>query len=169
MSRYLAQRIRGDPHIEVHTNCELRDLLGDKALDAVVIEERDTGGRREEQARAVFVFIGAEPHTAWLGGQVALDDDGFVVTGLDWPHDDGETPGWPLDRAQYPLETSCPGVFAAGDVRSGAVRRVASAVGEGAMAVRFIHQYLADVGAASPARGVAGPAAGSRALTPGPR
>ena len=169
MSRYLAQRIRGDPHIEVHTNCELRDLLGDKALDAVVIEERDTGGRREEQARAVFVFIGAEPHTAWLGGQVALDDDGFVVTGPDRPHDDGETPGWPLNRAPYPLETSCPGVFAAGDVRSGGVRRVASAVGEGAMAVRFIHQYLADVGAASEARGVAGPAAGSRALTPEPR
>ena len=162
MSRYLAQRIRSDPAIEIHMNSEVRDLVGNKTLDAVVVEETTTGDRREQPARAIFVFIGAEPHTAWLDGQVALDEDGFVVTGVDAQRKDTGGAGWPLDRAPYALETNRPGVFAVGDVRSGAVRRIASAVGEGAMAVRLVHQYLAEVGAAVPPPGVSP----SRALVP---
>ncbi|MGH9233215.1 MAG: FAD-dependent oxidoreductase [Acidimicrobiales bacterium] len=149
MSRYLAERLRRDPTIEVRVNTEVRDLVGDRSLDAVVVEERDRGSREVLPARAVFVFIGAEPHTAWLGGEVALDEDGFVLTGAEARQEDAGVVDGPLDRAPYVLETSCPGVFAVGDVRSGAVRRVASAVGEGAMAVRLVHQYLAAVGAAA--------------------
>jgi thioredoxin reductase (NADPH) len=162
MSRYLAERIRSDSAIEVRVASEVRDLVGDDTLDAVVVEETTTGDREELPARAVFVFIGAEPHTAWLSGQIALDDDGFVLTGLDPQRWDAADAGWPLDRARYALETSRPGVFAVGDVRSGAVRRIASAVGEGAMAVRLVHQYLAEVGAAIPPPGVSP----SRALVP---
>jgi thioredoxin reductase (NADPH) len=162
MSRYLAERIRSDSAIEVRVASEVRDLVGDDTLDAVVVEETTTGDREELPARAVFVFIGAEPHTAWLSGQIALDDDGFVLTGLDPQRWDAADAGWPLDRAPYALETSRPGVFAVGDVRSGAVRRIASAVGEGAMAVRLVHQYLAEVGAAIPPPGVSP----SRALVP---
>jgi thioredoxin reductase (NADPH) len=152
MSRYLAERIRSDPAIEVLVNSEVRELVGNGALDGVIVEKTATGDRREQPARAVFVFIGAEPHTAWLGGHVALDEDGFVITGLD-AGGDGAGDRQPADRQPYALETSRPGVFAVGDVRRGAVRRVAAAVGEGAMVVRFVHQYLADVGAAVPPPG----------------
>jgi thioredoxin reductase (NADPH) len=162
MSRYLAERIRSDSAIEVRVASEVRDLVGDDTLDAVVVEETTTGDRSELPARAVFVFIGAEPHTTWLSGQIALDDDGFVLTGLDPQRWDAGDAGWPPDRAPYALETSRPGVFAVGDVRSGAVRRIASAVGEGAMAVRLVHQYLAGMGAAIPPPGVSP----SRALVP---
>jgi thioredoxin reductase (NADPH) len=154
MSRYLAERLRRDPTVELHVNTEVRALVGDRSLDAVMVEERDSGAREVLPARAVFVFIGAEPHTAWLGGEVALDEDGFVLTGAEALHEDAGGVDWPLDRAPYALETSRPGVFAVGDVRSGGVRRVASAVGEGAMAVRFVHQYLAAVGAAAQPPGV---------------
>ena len=154
MSRYLAERLRRDPTIDVHVNTEVRGLVGDRSLEAVVVEERDSGSREVLPARAVFVFIGAEPHTAWLSGEVALDEDGFVLTGPEARQEDAGGVGWPFDRAPYALETSRPGVFAVGDVRSGGVRRVASAVGEGAMAVRFVHQYLAAVGAAAQPPGV---------------
>ena len=155
MSRYLAERLRRDPTIEVHVNTEVRALVGDRSLDAVAGRgRRDSGSREVLPARAVFVFIGAEPHTAWLGGEVALDEDGFVLTGPEARHEDAGGVDWPLDRAPYALETSRPGVFAVGDVRSGGVRRVASAVGEGAMAVRFVHQYLAAVGGAAQPPGV---------------
>lgn len=162
MSRYLAKRIRTEPGIEVHVNSEVRELVGDETLEAVVFEESTRGDRRRRPARALFVFVGAEPHTAWLGGQVALDEDGFVVTGPEARREDTRGASWPLERAPYALETSRPGVFAVGDVRSGAVRRVASAVGEGAMAVRLVHQYLAEVGAAVPPPG----ASTSRAQVP---
>lgn len=154
MSRYLAERLRRRPTVELHVNTEVRALLGDPSLDAVLVEERDSGSREVLPARAVFVFIGAEPHTAWLAGEVALDDDGFVLTGPEARHEEAGGVDWPLDRAPYALETSRPGVFAVGDVRSGGVRRVASAVGEGAVAVRFVHQYLATVGGAAQPPGV---------------
>jgi thioredoxin reductase (NADPH) len=132
MSRYLADRIGRDPNIDVLVDTEVRELLGDDVLEALVVEDRRTGRRRTIDARALFVFIGAEPYTDWLAGMVALDGDGFVVTGRR------------AGDAALALETSKPGVFAAGDVRSGSIKRVASAVGEGAMAIRLVHEHLAD-------------------------
>jgi thioredoxin reductase (NADPH) len=137
MSRYLVDRIERIPNVEVLPNTEVRELVGEGGLQAVVAEDNRTGSRREVEARALFVFIGAEPHTGWLGDQVALDAKGFVRTGRDAaPYAEA---GLPL-----PLETSRPGVFAVGDVRSGSIKRVASAVGEGSMAVRLVHEHLAD-------------------------
>jgi thioredoxin reductase (NADPH) len=135
MSRYLADRIERTPGIEVLAHAEIRELVGGATLAAVVVEDTHTGERRELPARALFVFIGATPHTGWLAGQVALDDGGYVLTGHDAaPHGENGAPAM--------LETSRPGILAAGDVRSGSVMRVASAVGEGAMAVRLVHQQL---------------------------
>jgi thioredoxin reductase (NADPH) len=134
MSRYLADRIERTPGIEVLRHTEVRELVGEGALEAVVVEDSRTGSRRRLEARALFVFIGAEPHTGWLGDRLALDDRGFILTGADAVPDDGRQP--------FLLETSLPGVFAAGDVRSGSIKRVTSAVGEGAMAIRLAHEYL---------------------------
>jgi thioredoxin reductase (NADPH) len=135
MSRYLADRIERTPGIEVVAHSEVRELVGGATLAAVVVEDIDTGERRELPARALFVFIGATPHTQWLAGQLAVDSGGYLLTGRHAApyRDDGE---------QAILETSRPGILAAGDVRSGSVMRVASAVGEGAMAVRLVHQQL---------------------------
>jgi thioredoxin reductase (NADPH) len=134
MSRYLADRIERNPRVEVLCHTEVRELVGDGALEEVVVEDNRTGGRRRMAARALFVFIGAEPHTGWLGDQLALDDRGFVLTG------DGA--GRNGDRWPSLLETSQPGVFAVGDVRSGSIKRVTAAAGEGATAIRLIHEYL---------------------------
>jgi thioredoxin reductase (NADPH) len=136
MSRYLVDRIERTPNVEVHLHSEIRELCGDRALEALVVEDRRTGERRRVAARALFVFIGAEPHTAWLDGQLELDEDGSVVTGSAAARD-GHQP--------LMLETSRPGVFAVGDVRSRSVHRVASAVGEGAMAIRVVHERLAPL------------------------
>jgi thioredoxin reductase (NADPH) len=134
MSRYLADRIERTSGIEVLRHTEVRELVGEGALEAVGVEDSRTGSRRRLEARALFVFIGAEPHTGWLGDRLALDDRGFILTGADAVRDDGRQP--------FLLETSLPGVFAAGDVRSGSIKRVTSAVGEGAMAIRLAHEYL---------------------------
>jgi thioredoxin reductase (NADPH) len=134
MSRYLADRIERTPGIEVLRHTEVRELVGEGTLEAVGVQDNRTGGRRSLKARALFVFVGAEPHTRWLGDRLALDDHGFVLTGADAVRDDGRQP--------LLLETSLPGVFAAGDVRSGSIKRVTSAVGEGAMAIRLAHEYL---------------------------
>jgi thioredoxin reductase (NADPH) len=140
MSRYLVDRIRRHPRIEVLPHNEVRELLGDDRLDAVVVEDNRTHERRTLAVRALFVFIGAIPATAWLSGLIALDEDGFVltgeqaVTGNDW---------WHPRRRPFLLETNRPGVFSIGDVRSGSVKRVGSAVGEGAMVARLVHEHLA--------------------------
>jgi thioredoxin reductase (NADPH) len=131
MSRYLANRIAKLANVEVLLHHELRELRGAGRLDAVVAEDTRSGERRTLPARALFVFIGASPHTEWLAGQVALDPGGYVLTGPDTGR----------DGALY-LETSLPGVLAAGDVRHGSIMRVASAVGEGAMAVKLAHAHL---------------------------
>jgi thioredoxin reductase (NADPH) len=137
MSRYLADRIRQTPRVQVWLGSEVRELHGDKALTEVVIENLKTGARRAVPAKAMFVFIGSSPHVRWLRDCVALDDHGYVLTGgqLDAPDQS--------DAGRRLLETSRPGVFAAGDVRSGSVKRVAAAVGDGALAVRLVHEYLA--------------------------
>ncbi len=141
MSRYLVNRVEETPNIEVLTRTEVRELLGDEDLEGVVVEDNRSGERRTLGAKAVFVFIGADAHTDWLDGVLDLDERGFVVTG---PTLGSSGVAWPLARDPFLLETSLPGVFAAGDARSSSVKRVASAVGEGSMAVRFVHQYLAE-------------------------
>jgi thioredoxin reductase (NADPH) len=139
MSRYLADRIEQDPKVDLLRHTEVRELVGDGQLDEVVVEDNRTGLRSVLPARALFVFIGADPHAGWLDGEVALDRVGFVLTGADvdetrFPHE--------TERARLPLETSRAGVFAVGDVRSGSTRRVASAVGEGSMAVRLVWEHF---------------------------
>jgi thioredoxin reductase (NADPH) len=131
MSRYLADRIERLENVEVLLGHEVRELRGTDELEAVVAEKRDGGERRAVPARALFVFIGACPHTDWLGGQVTLDEGGYILTGTESGREDAAF-----------LETNLPGVYAAGDVRHGAIMRVASAVGEGAMAVKLVHAHL---------------------------
>lgn len=148
MSRYLIDRIERTANIELLVHSGVRELMGDGALEGVVVEDNRSGERRTLEARALFVFIGAEANTDWLKGTVALDERGFVPTGraLDRSALDSQT--WSgLSREPFMLESSQPGIFAVGDVRSGSVKRVASAVGEGSMAVRFVHQYLAEMSA----------------------
>ncbi|MFL5827801.1 MAG: FAD-dependent oxidoreductase [Thermoleophilaceae bacterium] len=141
MSRYLADQIERDPQIEVMRCTEVRELTGEHGmLRAVVAENTETGERRTLPARALFVFIGAHPHTQWLGDQIALDDHGFILTGPAAAN--ASNGGWIAGREALPLETSRPGVFAAGDVRAGSIKRLASAVGEGSMAVRLVHEHL---------------------------
>jgi thioredoxin reductase (NADPH) len=142
MSLYLIQRITSAPNIEVRYRSAVVACRGDDHLEALTLCNRETGEAEEVSTSWLFVFIGASPRTSWLGPHVARDDKGFVVTGQDLatvPHDHE----WPLTRAPYALETSLPGVFAAGDVRLDSMKRVASAVGEGAMAVYLVHRYLA--------------------------
>jgi thioredoxin reductase (NADPH) len=142
MSRYLADRIQRTPNIEVLLHSDVRELLGERELESLVIEDNETHERRELPARALFVFVGAEPHTEWLPEEIALDEGGYILTGQDAGRlvlDDKN----PLaGRTPMLLETSLAGVFAAGDVRSGSIQRVAAAVGDGAMAIRLVHQYL---------------------------
>jgi thioredoxin reductase (NADPH) len=151
MSRYLADRIERIPNVEVVTNAEVRDVVGNGAPRAVVVEDARTGEREELPGRALFVFIGAEPHTGWLGAGVALDDSGYVLTGYDIARAVAEGDEWDgVERPPLLLETSLPGVFAVGDVRHGSIKRVASAVGEGAIAVRLVHEHLQTVPHAEP-------------------
>ncbi|NJC86172.1 FAD-dependent oxidoreductase [Planosporangium mesophilum] len=138
MSRYLVDRVVRLPNVEIMLHTEVRELLGKDSLEALLVEDNQTGQRQLVDARALFVFIGAEPCTGWLSGTVALDHNGFVLTGRD-----AEEAG--AQRAFF-LETSQPGVFAAGDVRHGSIKRVASAVGEGSMAVRLVWEYLHTTG-----------------------
>jgi thioredoxin reductase (NADPH) len=133
MSRYLADRVRRLPNVQIRPHTEVRELCGDRRLEAVIVEDLRTGARERLPAQALFVFIGADPHTGWLRGTVELDEGGYVVTGA------AEDLG---GRRALLLETDLPGVLAVGDVRSGSVKRVASAVGEGSMAVRLVHEHL---------------------------
>jgi thioredoxin reductase (NADPH) len=143
MSRYLADRIEQHPSIDVMTRSEVREAIGDGTLQALIVEDLETKERQRIDARALFVFIGAEPHTQWLHGQVALDDGGYVLTGQDAAAASASgASSNGARRTPLLLETSLPGVFAAGDVRSGSTQRVAAAVGDGAIAIRNVHQFL---------------------------
>ncbi|MFD9163819.1 FAD-dependent oxidoreductase [Streptomyces sp. NPDC059558] len=142
MSRYLIDEIDRTPNIEVKVRTTVVRLDGEEHLERLTLHDADTGTDSEVPARFMFTFIGARPHTDWLAGVVERDEYGFVLTGSDLISNGGELPAeWSLERAPYPLETSVPGVFAAGDVRAHSVKRVASGVGEGAMAVSLIHRY----------------------------
>jgi thioredoxin reductase (NADPH) len=144
MSRYLIRRIEESANITLLTNTEITSLSGNSHLDSVEWRDNKTNRVDTHPITAVFSMIGAVPNSAWLEGCVACDDAGFIKTGSDLSADDLERWHWPLRRAPYLLETSRPGVFAVGDVRAGNVKRVASAVGEGSIAVSFIHQFLAE-------------------------
>jgi len=135
MSQYLVDRIAATESIEVRLCTNVVAAEGDGHLEAIVA--RGPGGDERMEAAAMFIFIGARPETDWLDGGIARDERGFILSGLELPK------GWPLERDPHLLETSMPGVFVAGDVRAGSMKRVASSVGEGAMAVRFVHEYLA--------------------------
>jgi thioredoxin reductase (NADPH) len=161
MSRYLVQRIEENPNIEVHYHTEIVALDGDNHLERVTWKDKSTGEISTHDIRHVFIMAGASPRTDWLKGCIALDEKGFIVTGRDMnsgvgdalPSDPtpsaksngSDVPQWPLSRFPLMLETSLPGVFAVGDVRAGSVKRVASAVGEGAIAVHLVHRALAEL------------------------
>ncbi len=142
MSHYLVDQIAGIDRITVHPFTEVADGGGEGHLERLTLRDTRTGESRTVETFWLFVFIGAEPRTDWLGSIVARDDRGFVLTGPDLLVDGQRPAGWSLSRDPYHLETSVPGVFAAGDVRAASVKRVASAVGEGAMAVSLVHRYL---------------------------
>jgi thioredoxin reductase (NADPH) len=145
MSRYLIDQIEATPNIEVLTNTEVLEAMGGDHLESLKIRNSEAGMTKTIPASAVFIFIGAKPRTDWLADLVAMDHRGFIYTGPDLPKSDGSNApkGWKLDRQPFLLETNVPGVFAAGDVRHGSIKRVASAVGAGSICVQMIHQHLA--------------------------
>lgn len=142
MSRYLIRRIEENPRIDLRTHTEITALDGTYHLDRVTWRDHRSGEEETHDIRHVFVMTGAAPSTRWLDGCVAVDAKGFIKTGPDLSKDELAAAQWPLARAPYLLETSLPGVFAVGDVRGGNIKRVASAVGEGSIAVAFVHQVL---------------------------
>jgi thioredoxin reductase (NADPH) len=144
MSRYLIRRIEENPAITLHTRTEITALDGREHLECVRWTDRKTGATESRDIQHLFVMTGATPSTGWLAGCVALDRQGFIKTGTDITQDELQSAAWPLTRAPHLLETSRPGVFAVGDVRAGNIKRVASAVGEGSIAVSFVHQALRE-------------------------
>jgi thioredoxin reductase (NADPH) len=144
MSHYLVERIKETPNIDIVTHAELARVEGDGRLNKIFIQRHDLGTVEERDAKAIFVFIGAEPHTQWLEGTLVRDEKGFLITGANLLKDGKRPPCWTLQRDPYLLETNIPGVFAVGDARDGAVRRVANSVGEGSIVLYFIRQHMAN-------------------------
>ena len=145
MSRYLIRRIKETHNIHLHPLCEVSGLEGDgKCLEAIRIHCREPGGPTRLEVSDLFLFLGADPCTSWLEGAVAMDAKGFLRTGTDLTPEDRDAFGWPAGREPTLFETSLPRVYAVGDVRSGSVKRVASAVGEGSIVVQFIHRALSE-------------------------
>ena len=145
MSQYLVDQIRVTPNIEVLPRTEVLEVDGEDRLEAITLIQRETGETRKMPAAALFIFIGAVPRTEMVADLVERNESGFILTGPDLLRDGRRPRHWKPKRDPFLLETSVPGIFAAGDVRQGVVRRVASAVGEGAIAVTFVHQYLKTV------------------------
>jgi thioredoxin reductase (NADPH) len=145
MSRYLIDQVERHPRVVVHAHTEVRELCGEGQLDGLVVEDNLRGRRETLPVKALFVFIGADPCTDWLEGQLARDAEGFILTGRELP------PGSAGGRDPFVFETSRAGIFAVGDVRAASIKRVASAVGEGSMAVRLVHDYLGGAARSVPA------------------
>jgi thioredoxin reductase (NADPH) len=143
VSKYLIDRIRATPQIEVLTCTEVTALEGDRILEQVTVRNKDTGEARIIKTSWLFLCLGGVPHTEWAKEVgIVRDEAGYLVTGPDLSPNGHRPANWQLDRDPYYLETNVPGVFAAGDVRHNSVKRCASAVGEGAMAVTFVHRYV---------------------------
>jgi thioredoxin reductase (NADPH) len=145
MSKYLIDDIGRTPNIQVECQSQILEVHGQDHLEAITVECRGSGSRETVEASALFVFIGAQPRTDWLEGVVERDKYGFILTGPDLIRDGKPPKTWTLERDPGLLETSVPGIFAVGDVRHGSVKRVASGVGEGSIAIQFVHQYLSKV------------------------
>jgi thioredoxin reductase (NADPH) len=145
MSHYLIEQIQNTPNIEVWTRTSVVAVHGESRLTGITVQCSPSGDTKELPASSLFIFIGAQPRTQWLGSLIERDDHGFILSGPDLIRDGKRPQSWTLDRDPSLLETSVPGVFAVGDVRHGSVKRVASGVGEGAVVVQFMHQYLAKV------------------------
>ena len=145
MSEYLVKQIEDTPNIEVRVNSGVAAAFGEDHLERLTIKNSKTADEETASARSLFIFIGAAPKTEWLDGVVERDERGFILSGPDLIRDGKRPKNWTEDRDPYLLETSVPGIFVAGDVRYGSVKRVASGVGEGSIAVQFIHRYLAKV------------------------
>jgi thioredoxin reductase (NADPH) len=144
MSRYLIRRIEESPNVIVRPHTEIVSLEGDHHLDSVTWRNSQTGQIEKHNIRHLFVMTGADPNTGWLNGCIVLDAKGFINTGPDLSSENLSAAGWSLKRQPYLLETSLPGVFAAGDVRGGSIKRVASAVGEGSTAISFVHKIIQE-------------------------
>lgn len=147
MSRYLVDQIEKTPNIRVELNTQVAEVHGEERLEQVSLYCSVSGETSRVAANSLYILIGATPHTDWLDGVVVRDERGFIVSGNDLLRSGKPPKGWTLERSPGLLETSVPGIFVVGDVRRGSVKRVASGVGEGSVAVQFIHQYLAEVGA----------------------
>jgi len=145
MSQYLIDQIKETPNIEVWSHASVAEVHGDLHLEEVSVLCSDTNKVERVPANAMYIFIGALPRTDWLANVVERDERGFILTGPDLVRDGKHPKGWTLERDPFLLETNIPGLFAVGDVRHGSVKRVASGVGEGSVAVQFIHQYLSKV------------------------
>ena len=145
MSQYLIDQIKQTPNIKVEYNCTVEKVSGDDHLEAISVFCSESGETNEYAASSLFILIGAMPHTNWLDGLIERDERGFILTGSDLLRDGKPPKNWNLDRAPSLLETNVPGIFAVGDVRKGSVKRVASGVGEGSVAISFVHQYLSKV------------------------
>jgi thioredoxin reductase (NADPH) len=145
MSRYLIQRLTENPRIHLHYNTVVTALIGDDRLERITWKNKITGEESTRNVPHLFIMTGASPRTEWLRGCLALDGKGFILTGRDLDNVSEGNPRWPLDRSPLMLESSLPGVFAVGDARAGNVKRVASAVGEGAIAVHMVHRVLSEL------------------------
>lgn len=145
MFQYLVDQIGATPNIEVLANTRVVEVAGETVVERIRLLDTDASAETEHKASAIFIFVGAVPHSAFVSDLVATDGSGFILTGTDTLTDGPESARWTLDRDPYLQETNVPGIFAAGDVRAGVVRRVASAVGQGSVAISMIHKYLESV------------------------
>ena len=145
MSQYLVDQIEATDNIDVLTRSEVTTAHGDDRLEQIDVTNRDTGTTETLSAAGLFLFIGARPHTEFLGDIITRNETGFILTGPDLVVNGKRPSGWTLKRDPFLLETNVPGIFAVGDVRQGVVRRVASAVGQGSTAISMVHQYLKTV------------------------
>jgi thioredoxin reductase (NADPH) len=145
MSQYLSDQIQKTENIQVECGTRVAAVHGEDRLRSISIACDASGETQTVPANALFIFIGAEPCTSWLDGVLERDARGFLLTGPDLMHDGKRPKGWQLERDPGLLETNIPGIFAVGDVRHGSIKRVASGVGEGSVAIQFVHQYLSKV------------------------
>jgi thioredoxin reductase (NADPH) len=144
MSQYLVHQINETSNIRVWLNTVVTEVSGENKLENITIKNTKTGEHQTVPAAGLFIYIGAEPHTDWLDGILQLDNHGFILTGSDLTNN-GHPQDWMIDRQPFLLETNIPGIFVAGDVRHGSIKRIAAGVGEGSTAIQLIHQYLKKV------------------------